>query len=49
VPRVSVHPVTCPHGCDRALDGAIVTPPEARDAAVVARLGAVAGRALAGG
>jgi 5'-methylthioadenosine phosphorylase len=49
VPRVAAHPPACPHGCDRALDGAIVTPPEARDPAVVARLGAVAGRALAGG
>ena len=31
---------------DRALDGAIVTRPTARDAALVARLGAVAGRVL---
>ena len=37
------HP-TCPIGSDRALDVAIITPPEARDPALVARLDAVAGR-----
>jgi len=36
----------CPHGCDRALEYAILTAPEARDAALVARLDAVAGRVL---
>ena len=36
----------CPHGCDRALDYAIITAPEARDPAVLARLDAVAGRIL---
>ena len=36
----------CPHGCDRALDYAILTAPEARDAALVEKLGAVAGRVL---
>ena len=36
----------CPHGCDRALDYAIITAPEARDPAVLARLDAVAGRVL---
>lgn len=36
----------CPCGCDRALDHAIITAPEARDPAMVARLRAVAGRAL---
>ncbi|GGO56210.1 methylthioadenosine phosphorylase [Roseovarius pacificus] len=36
----------CPHGCDRALDNAVLTAPEARDAALVARLDAVAGRVL---
>jgi 5'-methylthioadenosine phosphorylase len=35
-----------PSPIDRALDGAIITPPEARDPALVARLSAVAGRAL---
>ena len=36
----------CPHGCDRALEFAILTAPEARDAALVAMLDAVAGRVL---
>jgi 5'-methylthioadenosine phosphorylase len=36
----------CPHGCDRALDHAILTAPGARDAALVAKLDAVAGRVL---
>ncbi|MGB5863544.1 MAG: S-methyl-5'-thioadenosine phosphorylase [Sulfitobacter sp.] len=36
----------CPHGCDRALEYAIMTAPEARDAAMVAKLDAVAGRML---
>ncbi|MEM9577097.1 MAG: S-methyl-5'-thioadenosine phosphorylase [Pseudomonadota bacterium] len=36
----------CPHGCDRALDYAILTQPEARDAALVSKLDAVAGRVL---
>jgi 5'-methylthioadenosine phosphorylase len=39
-------PVPCPAGCDRALDGAVITPPDARDPQVVARLDAVAGRVL---
>ncbi|ABG31745.1 S-methyl-5'-thioadenosine phosphorylase [Roseobacter denitrificans] len=36
----------CPHGCDRALDFAILTQPDARDPAVMAKLDAVAGRVL---
>ncbi|SDI68053.1 S-methyl-5'-thioadenosine phosphorylase [Lutimaribacter saemankumensis] len=36
----------CPHGCDRALDTAMITAPEKRDPAVLARLDAVAGRVL---
>ena len=36
----------CNHGCDRALEFAILTRPEARDPEVVARLDAVAGRVL---
>ncbi len=36
----------CPHGCDRALDYAILTQPENRDPALVAKLDAVAGRVL---
>ncbi len=38
----------CPHGCDRALEHAIMTAPAHRDPAVVARLDAVAARVLAG-
>ena len=36
----------CPHGCDRALDHAILTAPGMRDAAMVEKLSAVAGRVL---
>ncbi|MBT8415577.1 MAG: S-methyl-5'-thioadenosine phosphorylase [Boseongicola sp.] len=36
----------CPHGCDRALEFAILTAPEMRDPALVAKLDAVAGRML---
>jgi 5'-methylthioadenosine phosphorylase len=36
----------CAEGCDRALEHALITPPEARDPEVVERLEAVAGRVL---
>ena len=36
----------CPHGCDRALEFAILTQPYARDPEVVAKLDAIAGRVL---
>ncbi|MGB0497187.1 MAG: S-methyl-5'-thioadenosine phosphorylase [Rubricella sp.] len=36
----------CPHGCDRALDTAILTAPAARDGEILSRLDAVAGRVL---
>ena len=36
----------CPHGCDRALEHAILTAPEKRDPTMVAKLSAVAGRVL---
>jgi 5'-methylthioadenosine phosphorylase len=36
----------CPIGSDRALDTAIITPPEARNPAVLRKLDAVAGRVL---
>jgi len=36
----------CPHGCDRALEYAILTQPQNRDPAVVAKLDAVAARVL---
>ena len=38
----------CPHGCDRALTYAILTAPDKRDPALVAKLDAVAGRVLGG-
>jgi len=46
VPRIGAHAAACPHGCDRALDTAIITAPEARDPALCAKLDAVAGRVL---
>lgn len=39
------HP-SCPVGSDRALDVALITAPEARDPALVAKLDAIAGRVL---
>ncbi|WP_170561000.1 S-methyl-5'-thioadenosine phosphorylase [Ruegeria atlantica] len=36
----------CPHGCDRALEFAILTAPEKRDPTLLAKLDAVAGRVL---
>lgn len=36
----------CPHGCDRALEYAIMTQPESRDPELVAKLATVAGRML---
>ncbi len=45
-PKLAERPEVDEQGGDRALDAAIVTPPEARDPALVARLDAVAGRAL---
>ncbi|MBL4767300.1 MAG: S-methyl-5'-thioadenosine phosphorylase [Rhodobacteraceae bacterium] len=36
----------CPHGCDRALEYAILTAPDARDRGLMAKLDAVAGRVL---
>jgi len=36
----------CPHGCDTALEYAIMTAPEKRDPALLAKLDAVAGRVL---
>ncbi|MBK5912214.1 methylthioadenosine phosphorylase [Rhodothalassium salexigens] len=46
-PRIAAaRAATCPHGCDRVLDTAIITPPEARGGDALARLDAVAGRVL---
>ena len=36
----------CPHGCDRALEFAMITQPDARDPKMLAKLDAVAGRML---
>ena len=41
--------IPCPAGSHRALDGAVITHPEARDPAVLAKLDAVAGRVLGSG
>jgi 5'-methylthioadenosine phosphorylase len=46
VPFLSDHTGPCRRGCQRALDGALITAPEHRDAALLARLDAVAGRVL---
>lgn len=40
--------VPCPVGSDRALEGAILTHPEAREPALLGKLDAIAGRVLAG-
>ena len=47
VPLMKNRPATCPLGCDRVLDTALITAPAARDPAVLKMLDAVAGRALA--
>jgi 5'-methylthioadenosine phosphorylase len=46
LPRLAAPRGDCPHGCDTALTYALITAPEARDPAVVAKLDAVAGRVL---
>jgi 5'-methylthioadenosine phosphorylase len=46
VPRLGGARGLCSAGCDRALEYAVITAPEARDPALVARLEAVAGRVL---
>ena len=45
-PLMATRPAACPHGCDRALDNALITAPEARDPVLMAKLDAVAGRLL---
>ena len=47
-PMLSERDSTCPLGCHTALDSALITAPDARDAALAAKLDAVAGRVLAG-
>jgi 5'-methylthioadenosine phosphorylase len=47
VPRVVQAPGSaCPHGCQRALEYALITAPQARDANLIKTLDAVAGRVL---
>jgi 5'-methylthioadenosine phosphorylase len=46
VPLLSAYPAPCSHGCQRSLDHALITAPERRDPAMLARLDAVAGRVL---
>ncbi|CAD0184907.1 S-methyl-5'-thioadenosine phosphorylase [Ruegeria sp. THAF57] len=43
---LGVQRALCPHGCDRALEYAILTAPDKRDPALLAKLDAVAGRVL---
>jgi len=45
-PRLAASRAPCPAGCDRALDHAVITAPEARDPTLAERLDAVAGRVL---
>jgi len=47
VPLLGASQGPCPQGCQHALDNALITAPEARDPALVAKLDAIAGRALA--
>jgi 5'-methylthioadenosine phosphorylase len=46
VPLLSGHEGPCRHGCQTALDHALITAPDHRDPALLRRLGAVAGRVL---
>jgi 5'-methylthioadenosine phosphorylase len=46
LPKIGAPRGLCPAGCDRALEYALITAPEARDPAMLAKLDAVAGRIL---
>jgi 5'-methylthioadenosine phosphorylase len=46
IPALGARRGPCPAGCDRALDHALITAPEKRDPALVAKLDAVAARVL---
>ncbi|MGY9057352.1 MAG: S-methyl-5'-thioadenosine phosphorylase [Alphaproteobacteria bacterium] len=46
VPKLSGRAEACHVGCHNALDVALITPPDARDPAMVAKLDAIAGRVL---
>jgi len=45
-PALVHHPEACPHGCDRALDVALITAPAMRDGAAVRMVDAIAARVL---
>lgn len=45
---LGAHGAPCPHGCDRALDHAVMTAPDRRDPELLEKLDAVAGRVLKG-
>jgi 5'-methylthioadenosine phosphorylase len=45
-PKLAGRSGPCPQGCQHALDTAIITSPEARDPAMIAKLDSVAGRVL---
>jgi 5'-methylthioadenosine phosphorylase len=47
LPKITAERGPCPAGCDRALEYALITAPEARDPALLQKLSAVAGRVLA--
>ena len=46
IPTLGAERGACPYGCDRALEFALMTAPEKRDPALLAKLDAVAGRVL---
>jgi 5'-methylthioadenosine phosphorylase len=46
LPKIGAARGLCPAGCDRALEYALITAPEARDPAAIEKLRAVAGRVL---
>jgi 5'-methylthioadenosine phosphorylase len=46
IPALAGAREACPHGCDRALEFALMTAPEKRDPDLLAKLDAVAGRVL---
>ncbi|OYV39093.1 MAG: methylthioadenosine phosphorylase [Acidocella sp. 20-61-6] len=46
LPKIGAERGLCPAGCDRALEYALITAPDARDPMALAKLSAVAGRVL---
>ncbi|MCB9948329.1 MAG: S-methyl-5'-thioadenosine phosphorylase [Rhodospirillaceae bacterium] len=48
-PALSGRTTACPHGCQTALDTALITAPDKRDPALLARLDAICGRVLGNG